>query len=443
MSFSEKVIMNGTTWASILSSVRNQTGKSAALVAGQVPAQIDSIQKTVEYLYIDGTQATLDENDIVVFASSSSGSGTITIIDQLDSHGGTIRHINGVDISDSTIAADKVLSGYVGYTANGTRVVGTASVGTTPSGTKQINISTNGITIEDVTSYASAEIAVNVPTGTARTSADLTVSGATVTVPAGLYSEQATKSVASGAEGTPVATKGTVSNHAVSVTPSVTNIEGYISGGARAGTAVSVSASELVSGTLTVDSSGTKDVTNYASASVPSGTAGTPSATKGTVSNHSVSVTPSVTNITGWIVGSTKTGTAVTVSASELVSGTLNVSKSGTQDVTNYENISVPAGSEGTPSATKGTVNNHSISVTPSVTNSGGYIAGGTKTGTAVNVSASELVSGSETKTANGTYDVTNLANLVVAVPIVTYYTGSSAPSSSLGSNGDIYLQTN
>jgi len=51
-------------------------------------------------------------------------------------------------------------------------------------------------------------------------------------------------------------------------------------------------------------------------------------------------------------------------------------------------------------------------------------------------------VEGSETKTANGTYDVTNLASLTVAIPIVTYYTGSSAPSSSLGENGDIYLQT-
>ena len=82
------------------------------------------------------------------------------------------------------------------------------------------------------------------------------------------------------------------------------------------------------------------------------------------------------------------------------------------------------------------------MSVTPSVTNQTGWIAGSTKTGTAVTVSASELVSGSETKTANGTYNVTNLASLVVAVPIVTYYTGSSAPSSALGSNGDIYLQT-
>ena len=61
-------------------------------------------------------------------------------------------------------------------------------------------------------------------------------------------------------------------------------------------------------------------------------------------------------------------------------------------------------------------MSNHSVSVTPSVTNTAGYISGGTKTGTAVTVSASELVSGSETKTSNGTYDVTNLASLVVNV---------------------------
>ena len=76
----------------------------------------------------------------------------------------------------------------------------------------------------------------------------------------------------------------------------------------------------------------------------------------------------------------------------------------------------MPSGTAGTPTATKGAVSNHSITVTPSVTNTTGYITGGTKTGTAVTVSASELVSGSETKTTNGTYDVTNLAQLVVNV---------------------------
>lgn len=48
--------------------------------------------------------------------------------------------------------------------------------------------------------------------------------------------------------------------------------------------------------------------------------------------------------------------------------------------------------------------------------------------------------SGSQTKTENGTYDVTNLSTLVVNIPITKYYTGSSVPSSSVGNNGDLYL---
>ena len=90
---------------------------------------------------------------------------------------------------------------------------------------------------------------------------------------------------------------------------------------------------------------------------MPSGTAGTPTATKGTVSNHSVSVTPSVTNQTGYITGSTKTGTAVSVAASELVSGNLPITQNGTGiDVTNYATVSVDVqggGSSGMQIATK------------------------------------------------------------------------------------------
>lgn len=181
----------------------------------------------------------------------------------------------------------------------------------------------------------------------------------------------------------------------------------------------------------------------YTLKAMPSGTAGTPTATKGNVSNNSVDVTPSVTNTTGYITGGTKTGTAVSVSASELVSGTLNVDSAGTKDVTNYASASIPSGTAGTPSASKGAVSNHSVSVTPSVTNSTGWITGSTKTGTAVSVTASELVSGSQTITDNGTgIDVTNLASVDVAIPFATIRSGSSDPSSSLGVNGDIYLKT-
>lgn len=294
-----------------------------------------------------------------------------------------------------------------------------------------------------------------------RTSSDMSVNGATVTAPSGWYANNASKSVASGTEGTPTATKGTVSNHSVSVTPSVTNTEGYISGGTKTGTAVTVSASELVSGTKSISANGTGiDVTNYQKVNVavpapslqtktktytpttsqqtesvqadegydgidtvnvtvnamPSGTAGTPSATKGTVSNHSVTVTPSVTNTTGYITGGTKTGTAVTVSASDLVSGTYTVSASGTADITNYADLSVPSGSAGSPALSVGEVTNHAVTVRASTIRTAGWIPGGTVQGASRTISASDLVSGSQNITSNNTYDVTNLAQVVVNV---------------------------
>ena len=91
---------------------------------------------------------------------------------------------------------------------------------------------------------------------TRRSSSDLTVSGDTVSAPSGFYENSASKAVTSGTAGTPTATKGTVSNHAVTVTPSVTNTAGYISGGTISGTGVSVAASELVSGTLSITENG-------------------------------------------------------------------------------------------------------------------------------------------------------------------------------------------
>ena len=104
---------------------------------------------------------------------------------------------------------------------------------------------------------------------TRRTSNDMSVSGYAVTAAEGYYETSATTYVQTGTAGTPTATKGTVSNHSVTITPSVTNTTGYITGSTINGTAVSVSASELVSGTLSVTSSGTTDVTNYANVSVP------------------------------------------------------------------------------------------------------------------------------------------------------------------------------
>ena len=129
-------------------------------------------------------------------------------------------------------------------------------------------------------------------------------------------------------------------------------------------------------------------------------------------------------------------------SASDLASGKIAYGQNG-RIVGTYV---PPAGTAGTPIATKGTVSNHSISITPSVTNITGYITGSTKTGTAVTVTVAELESGTKSISANGTgIDVSGYSTVDVAVPTsasVTYYTGSSTPSSSFGSDGDIYLQT-
>ena len=90
-----------------------------------------------------------------------------------------------------------------------------------------------------------------------KSSSDLTASGATVTAPAGYYPNAASKAVASGTAGTPTVTKGTVSNHSVSITPSVTNTTGYITGGTKNGTPVTVSVTELESGTKSITENGT------------------------------------------------------------------------------------------------------------------------------------------------------------------------------------------
>lgn len=346
-----------------------------------------------------------------------------------------------------------------------------------------------------------------------KSSSDITVAGATVNVPTGYYETGATKSVASGTEGTPTATKGSVSNHAISVTPSVTNVGGYIQGGTKTGTAVSVSASELVSGTKTITQNGTNiDVANYEKATVnvsaPSPTlqskthnvssSGTTTITadagydglsdvevsvpsadpwleittafSGSGNNRTWTATPKVLvdvaegDTAGFMAdGYEKSGTdplrfntvpsnttitptesAQTVGGSNyMMEGAVTVNaipsnyvgsgitrRSSTDLSASGATVTVPSGyyasqasksvangTAGTPTASKGTVSNHSISVTPSVTNTTGYITGSTKTGTAVTVTASELASGNKAITENGTnIDVVGYSTVSVNV---------------------------
>ena len=97
--------------------------------------------------------------------------------------------------------------------------------------------------------------------------------------------------------------------------------------------------------------------------------------------------------------------------------------------------IRVAAGSAGTPTAIKSAPLNHSVLITPNVVNEEGYIAGGSKNGTPVLVQASELVSGSQTFAANGTFDVTNLAEAIINVAGnsgLPYETGTFSPEADI-----------
>ena len=81
----------------------------------------------------------------------------------------------------------------------------------------------------------------------------------------------------------------------------------------------------------------------------------------------------------------------------------------------------VATGVAGTPQLSIGSVTNHYVKVMPTVTNTTGYITGGTKTGLAEIIAASDLVSGTKSITSNGTgIDVTNYAAVDVAVPAPT-----------------------
>ena len=60
--------------------------------------------------------------------TSSGGGGAISVVDTPDVHGGTIRTITAVDISDTTAVAADVAAGKYFYTAAGVRTEGTAHV---------------------------------------------------------------------------------------------------------------------------------------------------------------------------------------------------------------------------------------------------------------------------------------------------------------------------
>lgn len=83
----------------------------------------------------NGTVDTTLINSLTV--NVSGGTPAISVVDTTDSHGGTIREITALDISDTTAEASDVAQGKYFYTAAGVKTAGAASSGGgTPSATQ-------------------------------------------------------------------------------------------------------------------------------------------------------------------------------------------------------------------------------------------------------------------------------------------------------------------
>ena len=333
----------------------------------------------------------------VTYDSGYTGLGTVSVGAISSSYVGT--GIARKDSSDLVVNGNSITAPAGYYSADASSTVSSMTLPTSAAAS-----ATSGFTSKATISRSTSDQYINIPTGYNSAGAYYKVSA-----------------VPNGTAGTPTATKGTVSNHSISVTPSVTNTTGYITGSTKNGTAVSVSASELVSGTKSITSNGTSiDVTNYAAVdvAVPTGS---------TINNQDKSVTPTTSEqevtfdaAQGYTGLGTVTVGAIQTEAKTNINPTTSsqtITPTSGKYLTSVQINAMPSGTAGTPTASKGTVSNHSISVTPSVTNTTGYITGSTKTGTAVTVSASELVSGTKSITTNGTgIDVTNYASVDVSV---------------------------
>ena len=191
-------------------------------------------------------------------ASIVGGSGSaIAVTETADPHGGTVLEITAVDLSGDTVTPARLLSGYTAHNAAGDRIVGTATGGID---TSDATLNSGAQMLSGVTAYAND----TKYTGTieTKTSSDLSVSGATVTVPSGYYATQATKSVTSGTATSPTSISGTSASlstgtntltlsKTISVTPRITTA-GYVSSGTAGNTSVSLTASITTKGAATI-----------------------------------------------------------------------------------------------------------------------------------------------------------------------------------------------
>ena len=195
-------------------------------------------------------------------------------------------------------------------------------------------------------------------------------------------------------------------------------------------------------GTVTVNAMPTMTLPTSAASSATSGYSSKATIGRSTAAQY-INIPPGY-NSTGayYTISATPNGS---VTAPSLISGTSATVSTGTNTLTLTKTVSV------TPSVTtagyisSGTAGNSSVSLTASVTTkAAATITPGTTNQT---IAAGTYLTGTQTIAGDSDLVASNIVSGVQIfgvtgnVVLQKYYTGSSAPSSSLGSNGDIYIQ--